>query len=272
MEQQAHTIRQNTNRAGVDALDVARAWALESFEVWYQPQHDLYDGRLIGAEALVRMRDSSGALVSPTVFLPHVHALGLTSAFGAWVLATALGDFATLDEAPSLSVNVCALQLGDTDATATLRRVVQESGFPSTRLTLEITEEHELDAIAFLTLQALHKDKIRLSIDDFGAGYAGFDLLSKVPVQEVKLDRSLTQRISEERTKTICGAIVALGNSLGIEVVAEGIEDASQAKVAQSIGCTTGQGYHYAKPMPFSEFADCWISAHMEGAWLRMAS
>lgn len=269
MEQNANTQREHANRAGVSALEVARAWALRTFEVWYQPQHDLHDGRVIGAEALVRMRDSHGSLVSPAEFLPHVRALGLTSAFGAWVLATALRDFSALEGAPSLSVNVCAVQLADRETAATVRRIVRESDFPAELLTLEVTEEHALQPEALRTLQALYEDKIRLSIDDFGAGYAGLDLLSKLSVQEVKLDRSLTQRLGEERTCTICSAIVELSNLLGMEVVAEGIEDASQMVAAQAIGCATGQGYHYAKPMPFSDFADSWMLAYLDGerAW-----
>lgn len=262
------TCRAASNPERFTVIDVARAWAQDQFEVWYQPQFDLRDGRLLGAEALVRLRREDGSVAGPGEFLHHVMTLGLMSRLGEWILRSSLASFESLEGAPTLSVNVCASQLDVDGAGDTLSRIVQESSFPTALVTLEVTEEERLCESGVENLDILSDAGIRISLDDFGTGYSGLELLSKLPFHEVKLDRSLVQRMGEERTASVCRAVTNLADTLGIRVVAEGLEEERHVDAVKGAGCTIGQGFHFGAPMPFERFAELWVNEYLDHTWL----
>jgi EAL domain-containing protein (putative c-di-GMP-specific phosphodiesterase class I) len=244
--------------------DLSGALEREEFALYYQPIVDMRDGSIVGAEALLRWNHPTRRLVPPSKFIPIAEQSGLISAIGRWVLEQACRQAAIwragFPEYPqlSISVNVSARQLADPGFPAELQAALDRVRVEPQMLTLELTESMMLkdDEVTAERMARIRETGARIAIDDFGTGYSSLSYLQQFPVDAIKIDRSFTERLSADgRNFEVTRTIVELGRSLGLEIVAEGIEHAGQVAAIRSLGCTHAQGYYFGRPMPADEFA-----------------
>jgi EAL domain-containing protein (putative c-di-GMP-specific phosphodiesterase class I) len=238
-----------------------QALAQDQFQLHYQPQVDT-QGRLTGAEALIRWIDPVRGLVPPDQFIRLAEETGLIVEIGQWVLDTACRQLAQWAADPAsralqLSVNVSARQFHQPDFVERVRRSLSASGALPTRLTLELTEsivvervEEVIDRMAQLHLLGVH-----FSLDDFGTGYSSLSYLKRLPLDEVKIDRSFVRDlVDDSNDAAIVQAILAMSRTLGLRVVAEGVETAAQRDFLLQHGCPIFQGYLFGRPVPIMEW------------------
>ncbi len=230
---------------------VRSAAADDDFELVYQPLVDMRDGRVVGAEALLRW---PGSGISPTDFVPRLEESGLIVEVGAQVLTRAIEQAARWwqeGRTSGISVNLSSLQLGDTELVARVRAALAETGLPPGRLTLEVTEGlllRDLDAAVEL-LGQLREHGVHVALDDFGTGYSSLAYLHRLPIDVLKVDRTFVRAaVASERDQVVLRAIVALGRELGLTVVAEGVQETAQVELLLQLGCTVAQGYLLAAP------------------------
>jgi diguanylate cyclase (GGDEF)-like protein/PAS domain S-box-containing protein len=227
--------------------------------LFYQPQYEIKTGRACGVEALARWFRSDREAIPPAVFIPVAEQAGLIGELGAWVLQEACETVATWtgrgEEPPTLCVNVSTHQICR-EFSAVIARAVELSGFPAERLELEITESVLL-ANAELALECLAQWKrlgVHIAVDDFGTGYSGLSYLSRLPVDRLKVDKTLVHSMtSEPKDAAIVQTVVSLGRQLGFTVLAEGVETEQQLAMLQDLGCQQMQGYLLAVPAPANE-------------------
>jgi diguanylate cyclase (GGDEF)-like protein/PAS domain S-box-containing protein len=227
--------------------------------VHYQPQFDVRTGRECGVEALARWFPRGGEPISPAVFIPLAEQTGLISSLGSFVLQNACATVSRWrlgsDPPPTLSINVSTHQVRQ-EFSETLARALSLSGFPADRLELEITESILIEN-AELALDCLAQWKrlgVRIAVDDFGTGYSSLSYLSRLPVDRLKVDKSLVHRmIDDSRSETIVRTVLSLGRELGFAVIAEGVETEAQFQRLQELGCPQVQGYLLAAPQPAAE-------------------
>ena len=244
-----------------------RAIERQEFEVWYQPQLNLATGGLIGAEALVRWRDPERGLIPPNEFIPLAESTGMIIPIGEQVLRQVCQDIAkwqTSNLNPGkVGVNVAGPQLFRSDFIGLLCDVIEKFAIPPSALEIEITETCVLDnpELARQLLDTIQDMGISIAIDDFGTGYSSLSHLKKLPIDTLKIDRSFVSDLPDHpHDIAITRAILAMGRSLGFDVIAEGVETKEQQKFLLDEGCIQGQGYLFAKPMPIKEFTD-WLRA-----------
>jgi diguanylate cyclase (GGDEF)-like protein len=239
-----------------------QALALGQFQLNYQPQVDAH-GRCTGAEALIRWIDPVRGLVPPDQFIRLAEETGLIVEIGQWVLDTACRQLAQWATDPlwrtlQLSVNVSARQFHQPDFVERVRRSLTTSGALPTRLTLELTEsivvervEEVIDRMAQLHLLGVH-----FSLDDFGTGYSSLSYLKRLPLDEVKIDRSFVRDlVDDSNDAAIVQAILAMSRTLGLRVVAEGVETVAQHEFLLLHGCPVFQGYLFGRPVSIAEWA-----------------
>ncbi len=228
----------------------------------YQPIVGLDDGRVMGAEALVRWAHPRHGTLAPDAFIPVAERTGLIVPLGRWVMRTAFRQLAEWitecgDAAPGvLNVNVSARDLREPGFAGGVRALADEYGIPTDRVVLEITETMALEPGQSVTnLHQLRAYGFRVSLDDFGTGHSTLTLLHDCPIDEIKLDRSFTQAQVDGRVP-VAAAVIHLSQALGLHAVAEGVETAEQAEQLLSLGYVAAQGYHFARPMPADRFGD----------------
>jgi diguanylate cyclase (GGDEF)-like protein/PAS domain S-box-containing protein len=237
--------------------DLQRALVSDQLELYYQPVVRLEDGSISGVEALLRWNHPERGLISPEQFIPLAEETGLIVPIGRWVLREGcragrrmLATLAT-DRPVAISINLSLKQLQHSDVVADVRDALTESGLDAGQLTLEITES-VLMADTDLAVQRLAELKalgVKLALDDFGTGYSSLSYLSKFPVDVLKMDRSFLSDGASPQQTDLATAVVALGNTLSLEVVAEGIELPEQWSTLRELGCELGQGFYFARPM-----------------------
>jgi diguanylate cyclase (GGDEF)-like protein len=237
-------------------MDLSHAIENGELTLHYQPQFEVRSGRVCGVEALARWFRADGDTIGPGVFIPLAEKTGLIGALGAWVLQKScetVAGWRTSGEPPiTLCVNVSTHQI-DEKMCAVIQRVVGQAGFPAEQLELEITEGSLMrnPEAALECLQQWKELGVRIAIDDFGAGYSSLGYLSRLPVDCLKLDKSLIRRLTTERKDAvIVRSIIALGKDLGVSVIAEGVETELQLQMLQELGCPQVQGYLLARPGP----------------------
>jgi diguanylate cyclase (GGDEF)-like protein/PAS domain S-box-containing protein len=249
--------------------DLEQAIANEDFELHYQPIVDLRSGHVTGVEALVRWRHHERGLVLPSEFIPIAEETGLIVPLGRWVIGEACRQLAEWGAAGRLSgprlerlsmwVNLSARQLQEPDFVQTISDALKSSSLRPEQLTLEITESGlmaDLDQ-STATLHRLRGLGLRLAIDDFGTGYSSLSYLERLPVEVLKIDRSFTAAIGHGRdVPVLVRSIVKLGQTLHMEVLAEGIETVEQLTKLRAIDCRLGQGFHFAPALPAAEVID----------------
>jgi len=230
----------------------------EQLEVYYQPIVTLSDGRPVGFEALVRWNHPTRGIITPDRFIPMAEETGLIVPLGARVLREACRQLAAWDRGPSLgrqpgmSVNCSKRQLLDPGFTALVRDVLERTGLPAARLTLEITETAVMenpDDIARVMAE-VRAMGVRLAMDDFGTGHSSLSCLHRFPINSVKMDRSFVRRMNRDASfAAVAQTIADLGLNLKLDIVAEGIEEPLQQKRLKTMGCLYGQGYLFARPL-----------------------
>ncbi|MFY9350912.1 MAG: bifunctional diguanylate cyclase/phosphodiesterase [Sphingobium sp.] len=226
----------------------------DEFLLEFQPQIDVGQGRVVAAEALVRWAHPERDLVMPGAFVPMAEESGAIVALGDWVMSRVCETAARWAKAglsQRIAINISTRELSQPDFFLRLRHAIATHGAPATMLELEITESlaMDMDPRVLDQLAALRRDGVRVAIDDFGTGYSNLSRLKELPVDRVKIDRSLVRDIATSaEARTICSAVVGLIQGLGMEVVVEGIETQAQMDVLRVIGCTLFQGYHLARP------------------------
>jgi EAL domain-containing protein (putative c-di-GMP-specific phosphodiesterase class I) len=241
--------------------------AVERGEIFlvYQPQIELATSRIIGMEVLMRWGHPIRGLVSPARFIPVAEDSGIILALGEWALrescrqARLWRDQELLDVC--ISVNVSAVQLRQTDFVQIVARVLAESGLPPANLELELTESVVMQGVepALEKLRELDALGVKVAIDDFGTGYSSLSYLRQFTVDRLKIDQSFVRDLPGNMdAEAIAAAIVAMGLSLGLRIIAEGVETEAQAAFLQSVLCREGQGYLYAQPMTADEF-HAWV-------------
>jgi len=233
-------------------VDLRRACMREDFKIAYQPIIDSATGAYTGAEALLRWTCPDRGEVEPSEFIPIAEELGLISRIGAGVLKQACMDAASWPKHLDLAVNISPVQLHDPRLPQTVMQALEDSGFPATRLELEITETALLgnDEIVMRTLTKLREFGIRISLDDFGTGYSSLSYLHRFPITRIKIDKSFVQRLpSDVGSASIVRAIAQLGESLQMKITAEGIETDEQMAFITQHGCNDVQGFLISRPV-----------------------
>src|SRR4051794_36315110 len=240
-------------------------------EVHVQPQARTASRETVSVEALVRWNHPELGFVPPDDFIPVAERSGLIGLLTTRVLdmsLAAVADWRRQGVGVGIAVNLSARSLQDTDLVDEVSRLLRRHGVPASRLTLEVTESSVMadPTRAIALLHQLRALGVRLSVDDFGTGYSSLSYLKSLPVQEVKIDRSFVTNLNGQSADVaIVRAIVDLGRHMGLEVVAEGIEDQPTWDLLASMGCDLGQGWHHGRPMPVTEFVP-WLRARVEGA------
>jgi diguanylate cyclase (GGDEF)-like protein len=237
----------------------------DELEVHLQPQIDLADGRVVGAEALVRWNHPARGLLSPAQLLPAAEQAGLLRPLTDRVLELALAAAARWwnEQAVPVSVNLSAANVSDLDLPGKVEAALARHGLPAQALTLELVEDTLMaDPERGRTVLAeLRRLGVRTSIDDYGTGYSSLAYLKHLPADELKLDRSLTADVgTDRRAAAIVEHTVALAHALGLRLVAEGVEDDATGEVLARLGCDVAQGFAIARPMPVADFLE-WLDA-----------
>ena len=245
-------------RIGMEAR-LHRAIQQDELRVVFQPQIDIASGRIIGAEALVRWQDPHEGLISPARFIPIAESTGLIDSIGEWVLRRSCQQGKQWLDAGlphiTMAVNISPRQLQHDGLTATVTRILAETGFPATSLELELTESALMDRNVVDLLNSLRALGVRLAIDDFGTGYSSLAYLKRFPLNVLKIDKGFVDDIPHGMDDgAIAAAIVVMGHTLGFKVLAEGVETAGQLKFLTSLGCDMFQGYLASRPVTADVF------------------
>ena len=260
------------------AVETALFRALDRRELrmFHQPILEMTTGEVVGFEALMRWRQSDGTIVSPAEFIPIAEETGTIVAIGSWALLEALNqlrewiDDEVCSKTASMSVNVSPRQLADPNFPAIVHEALQRSKVSPHLLWLEVTEgimitEPEL---ALATLRRLRSLGVRVALDDFGTGYSSLSLLQKFPLQRIKIDRAFVQGVADNANdRSLVRTIIAMGSSLGLDMVAEGVETVQQLQVLSELGCTKAQGYLISHPIPADAMRSTVTALERMGAW-----
>lgn len=237
-----------------------RALAENQLVLHYQPQVDLLSGKVVGVEALVRWRHPQRGLIGPSEFIPVAEECGLILPLGHWVLLTACRQVRAWQEQGiemgEMAVNISAHQFRQPEFARSVRAILAETGVGADRLELEITESTVMHGVdeAIKTLAELKGMGVKLAIDDFGTGYSSLAYLRRFPLDRLKIDRSFLADVdSDPDAASLLTSIVLLGRSLGLQLVAEGVENFAQAEFLRTLECERVQGFHFYQPAPAEE-------------------
>ena len=253
-------------------MDLRDALEHDALHLHFQPQFDLDDGRLVGAEVLARWTHPDHGPISPARFIPLAEETGLILPLGNWVLRQACRQWRTWSDAdlmpPPLAVNLSAAQFQSQGLPEEVGGILADAGMAAANLELELTESivAEDAARAEATMRRLAAQGIRLSIDDFGTGYSSLAYLRRFPLDKLKIDQSFVRDLANPGgSDVIVIAIIQLAKALGLAVIAEGVETPAQGDFLRLHGCDEVQGYLYGRPMPSADFATL-LAAHRPAA------
>jgi diguanylate cyclase (GGDEF)-like protein/PAS domain S-box-containing protein len=254
--------------------DLRHALERGELSLVYQPIHMLESRVLVGAEALLRWTHPSRGPVPPSVFVPIAEETGLIVPIGRWVIreaCAAAAGWQRLGHRPPLriSVNLSSRQIPEASLVEDVTAALRDAALPAKNLVLELTEsvllQHTDQALS--VMNQLKAQGIRLAIDDFGTGYSSLSYLQRLPIDILKIDRAFVERIEEDKdAAAVTRAIIALGETMSLRIVAEGIENASQAEHLRKLGCHLGQGYFYGRPMAAAELEAYASKGHLINA------
>jgi EAL domain-containing protein (putative c-di-GMP-specific phosphodiesterase class I)/signal transduction histidine kinase/DNA-binding NarL/FixJ family response regulator len=246
------------SKAGVSDRDMARmlthALRADEFALAYQPQFDREGASIIGLEALIRWKPKDGDPIPPDVFIPAAERNGLISDITEWVVARAVSETACLGDLP-VAVNASAAEFGSDRFFQLVTRVLETSGFDPRRLEIEITETAIIEDETQVrgAMDRLRELGVRVSLDDFGAGYSSLSHLLRFPFDKLKIDKSFIDTCTGSvRTAAVVHGVVGIGRALGMKVVAEGVETVDQQKFLRAAGVHAMQGYLFQRPAPIA--------------------
>ena len=256
--------------------DLRRCIERDELVLHYQPKIDLATRETIGVEALIRWNHPSGRLFQPADFMPEVERSDLMIPITEWVINEALGRLRSWRDAGydlTMAVNLGARCLAEgTELFETVDELIRAWDIAADRLTFELTESALLDTTVPGMLAKLQKMDERLSIDDFGTGYSSLVYLQRLPVVEIKADRSFVMTMcSVKDDATIVRSIIDLAHNLGVRVVAEGVEDEATMKLLNDYGCDEAQGYFFSPPVPGDDLVP-WFDSSSFGLPRRLVS
>lgn len=242
--------------------DMQRAYYDGEFKLYYQPQIDVETNKIVGAEALLRWEKAEGLFIPPSVFIPFAESTGFILTLGSFVVQEGISMMRRLHEIGHeklvISINVSARQFQNSNLYEELYEVLQTNRVPSSMLGVEITESIMMknSVKTLYALQEIKKLGASVYIDDFGTGYSSLGYLKKFPIDILKIDKSFVDDIKadDENSAVLLNTILAMGKTLGLKVIAEGVEESYQYEYLKEQGCDSIQGYYFAKPMPESEF------------------
>jgi len=236
-----------------------RALDRRELRLFHQPILDLESGDVVGFEALMRWQQGDGTIVSPAEFIPIAEDTGTIVPIGSWALLEALTQLRTwiddgvCSESATMSVNVSPRQLSDPNFPSIVNEALGRSGVAPQLLWLEVTESVMIaePELALATLRRVRSLGVRIALDDFGTGYSSLSLLQRFPLQRIKIDRAFVHGVADNpNDRSLVRTIVAMGRSLGLDMVAEGVESVHQLQVLSDLGCTKAQGYLISHPVP----------------------
>lgn len=241
----------------------------EELSLFYQPMFELRSGRLLGAEALMRWTHPALGAVSPAVFIPVAESRGMMTMIGNWVLTEACRQIRTwrnegLNFSGRLAINIAAQQIEDAFFPDQINEIIRSSGLEPRLFELELTESGMMKNIEqsidmFTQLNAVG---FSLAIDDFGTGYSSLAYLKRLPARKLKIDKSFVQDMVDDiNDHTIVATVIAMGKTLGMRAIAEGVETRAQADALLALGCDEVQGYYFGRPEPAASFAEKWLQA-----------
>jgi EAL domain-containing protein (putative c-di-GMP-specific phosphodiesterase class I)/GGDEF domain-containing protein len=232
----------------------------ERLALHYQPQIDLRNGRVVGAEALVRWRDPEEGMIPPDHFIPIIESTGLLQHFSMWTIGRAMADCAAWQSVlpgVTVSINLSAHALLEPEVVRAVEDERHRCGLDPALVIVELTESVLLKSpeAALAMMERLVTSGIRLSIDDYGAGFSSLTYVKQLPAHEMKIDKSFIVCLADSaQDQAIVASSIKLGHDFGLKVLAEGIEDAVALEMLRAAGCDYGQGWHFAKAMPLDEF------------------
>jgi diguanylate cyclase (GGDEF)-like protein len=254
-----------TERAGErQSLENGLHHALErrEFELYYQPKMNLATGAVIGVEALIRWRHPERGLVSPAQFIPIAEECGFIVPIGRWALREACRQGRAWQDAGlapvRIAVNISAVELRARDFVAGVRTILTETGLDPRCLELELTETFLMQdsKSTVAVLQALKAMGLHLALDDFGTGYSSLSYLKRFPIDTLKIDQSFVRDVTTDADDaSIVSAVISMGKSLHMQVVAEGVETRAQLEFLRELSCPEGQGYYFSPPVVAAKFA-----------------
>ncbi len=260
----ANMTKEIEDRLQIDIM-LRRALSVRQMEVYYQPQVEMKSGKLVGVEALIRWAHPERGFIAPALFIPYAEHTGMILQLGSWVMEKVISQLWEWEEAglnlPSASINVSARQL-NRDLVHLLSSLLAKYPVNPDRIELELTEtaimvDHDATRPLLEELRALG---IRLAIDDFGTGYSSLSYLQQLPISCLKIDRSFIRDIERDQSRAdLVRTILAISKQMNLEVIAEGIEETSQADFLIQAGCIVGQGFLYAKPMTAVDLEALWL-------------
>ena len=259
----ADEINQHSKRQMRLEAELHRAKENGEFVVYYQPKVDLKSGDILGMEALLRWQHPQLGLVPPNDFIPLAEQTGLIDEISQWVIHSVCGQIRAWEAAGygmvTVAVNLSPVEFRNRKLSSKIVRLVQDSGVPASSIEIEITETVVMQNMetAVDILQELSMAGFGISVDDFGTGYSSLNYLRRFPLSKVKIDRSfITDFTHAQNDAAIVSAIIAMSHSLGLRVVAEGVETEEQLRFLQDLQCDEIQGYFISKPMPREQATD----------------
>ncbi|WP_431689270.1 putative bifunctional diguanylate cyclase/phosphodiesterase [Hahella sp. NBU794] len=259
----SQTLSDEASKAFAIEQRLRSAIANQSLHLHYQPIIDLKSGRLQSLEALLRWRDETLGNVSPADFIPVAEATGAIAEIGRWVVEEVCSQLATWkrqypDQLVPVTINLSTIQLMRSETAQEIESIVTRAGVDSALIQLEVTEScflKDFDS-ALCNMKKMLELGFKFLIDDFGTGFSSLSYLNKLPLHKLKLDRSFVSGIDHsDKCKALAKHIIALSQELGLIVVAEGVEDAAQARILTSMNCDQAQGYLYSRPLPPAEIS-----------------
>ena len=243
--------------------DLAESLTQDHFELYYQPLFTIDHKTLVGAEALIRWHHPEKGMIPPDKFIPVAEQSGLINELGDWVLAQACREIKTFVNAGivdiKVAINISPVQFRRKDFLQHMLLIIEQHDVSPNFIELEITEGAVMDNVdqAIDMMQSLHDAGFQLAMDDFGTGYSSLSYLKRFPIQKVKIDRSFISDLeNDDDSKSITTAIIQMSHSLGLEVLAEGVETEAQLQYLQGEKCDYVQGYYTGRPMPVSKFIE----------------
>ena len=266
------------NRLAVETA-LYRALERKELRLVYQPIIDIDLGDVTGFEALMRWDMEDGTAISPTEFIPIAEETGIIMPIGAWALLEALINMrgwiteGICSREATMSVNVSSRQLHDPKFIAIVNEALMRSHMPAEQLWIEVTESVMITQPeqALETLRTLSSMGVRIAIDDFGTGYSSLSFLQRFPIHRLKIDKSFVSNIATDRNvRTLVKTIIAMADSLDLEVVAEGVETVQQLHVLADLGCSQAQGYLISHPVSPQEIPAALVELNQVGKWPRL--
>jgi len=256
--------------------ELHEAFANGGLTLYYQPQVNINTGKVVGMEALIRWPHPLRGMISPVKFIPMAENTGIILKLGEWILQKACNEISALRREHSadyrVAVNVSPRQFDDPNFIRAVDLAIKQSGLPPNRLELEITEGLLVTESNLVRnkLGILHRMGITIAIDDFGTGYSSLSYVAKYPIDIIKIDRAF-MAVEKKENSAIVGAITAIAEGLGLEVLAEGVETAEQLHFIRQKGCKLIQGYYFAQPVAYTELTET-INRITESCQIRLVN